>query len=749
MPPIMHTLPKGADEAGIRIQGDAPEPVEPEPAASKPIIGIIYPPPEVRNIVDKTASFVARNGPEFEARIRQNEANNSKFNFLGPTDPYHAYYRHKVKEFLEGKGQEPAAPKVPMKGMVKATTQAVQDQFIPKDPPTPYEFMAEPPSISAYDLDVVRLTAQFVARNGRNFLTQLMQKETKNYQFDFLRPQHSLFNYFTKLVEQYTKILIPPKNLMAKLKIEGENPKKILDDVKYRVEWMKHEERIKAREKEAVEKERLAYSQIDWHDFVVVETVDFQQNEIGNFPTPVSINDLGARLIQQERYEKYGEEPPEKTHAENAKSRQRKDSNSESDEEEHAAREEPQQIEQRQLVDMDMEESSDEEEPEKPPLPPTAGDVIVRKYNPKQRQKAAAAPSDDGKWMISPLTGEKIPADKFQEHMRYGLLDPNWKEQQKRQIAEKQQDEEVFAGGTDIEHALKGLAERRTDIFGVEETAIGKKVGEEEPALNDKVMWDGHSGSAESAQRKATQGITVDDQIEAIKKAQGLISDDKAEKIGPSTSTSQPNTPAPVPPPVSRIIQAPVKVPAPQMSVRPVLTSVIMRPVINVVQPPRPVVVVQQPMTMVQSAPPVMPISQQQMMVPNPIMHQIRVPVRQFMGMDEGPANKRQRTEANLIPENDFLARNRGPVVFKVICPKADRADWTLKGQTLTITLPLTDEVSVIKAKIHDETGMPGGKQKLQLDGLFMKDSNSLAFYNMTSRSVINLQVKERGGRKK
>jgi splicing factor 3A subunit 1 len=48
------------------------------------ISGIIYPPPEVRNIVDKTATFVARNGPEFEQRIKQNEVNNPKFNFLNP-----------------------------------------------------------------------------------------------------------------------------------------------------------------------------------------------------------------------------------------------------------------------------------------------------------------------------------------------------------------------------------------------------------------------------------------------------------------------------------------------------------------------------------------------------------------------------------------------------------------------------------------------------------------------------------------
>jgi splicing factor 3A subunit 1 len=53
---------------------------------------------------------------------------------------------------------------------------------------------------------MVKTTAQFVARNGRQFLTSLMKMEARNYQFDFLRPQHSLFNYFTKLVEQYTKV---------------------------------------------------------------------------------------------------------------------------------------------------------------------------------------------------------------------------------------------------------------------------------------------------------------------------------------------------------------------------------------------------------------------------------------------------------------------------------------------------------------------------------------------------------------
>lgn len=43
--------------------------------------------------------FVA--GPEFESRIRQNEINNPKFNFLNPGDPYHAYFQQKVTDIKE------------------------------------------------------------------------------------------------------------------------------------------------------------------------------------------------------------------------------------------------------------------------------------------------------------------------------------------------------------------------------------------------------------------------------------------------------------------------------------------------------------------------------------------------------------------------------------------------------------------------------------------------------------------------
>lgn len=102
---------------------------------------------------------MARNGPEFESRIRQNELGNAKFNFLNFGDPYHAYYQHKVKEFKEGKAQEPSMGSGGGKTVNLTAHQKqqeilkqVEQPFVPKDPPAEFEFIADPPSISALDL---------------------------------------------------------------------------------------------------------------------------------------------------------------------------------------------------------------------------------------------------------------------------------------------------------------------------------------------------------------------------------------------------------------------------------------------------------------------------------------------------------------------------------------------------------------------------------------------------------------------
>lgn len=119
--------------------------------------------------------------------------------------------------------------------------------------------------------------------------------------------------------------------------------------------------------------------------------------------------------------------------------------------------------------------------------------------------------------------------------MRIGLLDPRWVEQRDKHL-DKLAQETVFAPGTAIESSLKQLAERRTDIFGVgdEETAIGKKIGEEDKKKDDKVTWDGHTSSVEAATRAARANITLEEQIHQIHKVrnQRLIFFFHSQNIG-------------------------------------------------------------------------------------------------------------------------------------------------------------------------------------------------------------------------
>lgn len=192
----------------------------------------------------------------FEERIRDKELHNPKFCFLNPNDPYHKYYQLQIKTWKEGKqngasgsattGNPPASAGVSsVTGPQSATgTQPpplshqapVIEKAIPLPPPA-NEFLTESPSLSKQDIDILKLTAQFVARNGTKFMAALSQREHKNYQFDFLRPSHNLYPYFTKLVEQYTRILVPPRNLFSVLEEQAINRYKVLEEIMKKVEY--------------------------------------------------------------------------------------------------------------------------------------------------------------------------------------------------------------------------------------------------------------------------------------------------------------------------------------------------------------------------------------------------------------------------------------------------------------------------------------------------------------------------------
>lgn len=201
-----------------------------------------------------------------------------------------------------------------------------------------------------------------------------------------------------------------------------------MGDIKYRVAWEKHQRIVKDREDKAIEKERMAYNSIDWHDFVVVQTVDFQPSETRNFcvtymplrpqflvnlPPLCTQRDVGSRILLQQRTEA----------AKLAAETIAMDVESDSDEEDARAQQH-EEIQDHQRPTYEVTQPN--------PAMPQVDSALVREYDPKKaRQQTVRKPLPD-KYIISPLTNERISANQLGDHMRYNTVAPQYKEQRDR-----------------------------------------------------------------------------------------------------------------------------------------------------------------------------------------------------------------------------------------------------------------------------------------------------------------------------
>ena len=192
---------------------------------------------------------MARNNKEFEERIRENERANPKFVFLNPMDPYYRYYEWRLSELQAG------GTKQPTPFATRTSTPQIKKDLGPPEPP-PYHFSGKLPPISAQDLDILRLTALFVARHGNAFQRAIAERESRNYQFDFLRPNHSLFPYFQQMVSEYNRVLLPPKDMLDQIRRLAEDREAVLDDIKVRVTYQKHIMEQAQKDKQEQEREK-------------------------------------------------------------------------------------------------------------------------------------------------------------------------------------------------------------------------------------------------------------------------------------------------------------------------------------------------------------------------------------------------------------------------------------------------------------------------------------------------------------
>jgi splicing factor 3A subunit 1 len=434
------------------------------------IQGVIRPPPEIRAVADRTALYVAKNGRAFESRILNSaKGKTPKFSFLIESSPFWAYYQDRVRRIQAGEAEEkdgeteakeladdlkkkkksleesrkkektakasvidPVAKALLTQRSKIAKVRSTQEEqakakeasekesegnekkratiTIPAPPPIQFLNIVSPSSLTIAQIEMIQLVAQFAALEGKAgpFLHQLTLREWRNPAFGFLQPRHGHFAYFSALVDAYRSVLGlwtgGTTSTDDGVKGMANNVDHCLNVAAYRAEYDRDlEEQKRKQDEEGV---LSAASQIDWHEFVVVETIDFPADEVvelSMLPPPPPQNIPSAAAAKNE--------------------------------------------------DGGMDESEDEEEEDEQIR-------VVPSYTPK----VVGQQSNKLEMVIDPITGKSVPVKDMPEHMRIQLLDPKWAEERKK-FQEKQKDSNLV-GGDIVAQNIARFAQARGDVFG-------------------------------------------------------------------------------------------------------------------------------------------------------------------------------------------------------------------------------------------------------------------------------------------
>ena len=106
---------------------------------------------------------------------------------------------------------------------------------------------------------------------------------------------------------------------------------------------------------------------------------------------------------------------------------------------------------------------------------------------------------------------------------------------------------------------------------------------------------------------------------------------------------------------------------------------------------------------------------------------------------------------ATLIPEQQWIASNPGPITLQVKLPvDSSNPAWNLNGQVISVTIDIGATIKMVKQQIGSIQGnMPESKQQLKhAKHGFLKDAQTLGYYNLSSGTELQLTVRSRGGRK-
>ena len=659
--------------------------------------------------------------------------------------------------------------------------------FIKKPRDMIFVNITAPARLTSMQIDTIKIMAQFTALAstvraiGGGFLDSVTRKEcwqnnTTNPVFDFLKPRHPHFAYFSALVDCYKKIAArndvehlehlkrcagvdvdvdvgidigaagkdgsaPPSSASSTSKSGVYH---CLEDAAYRCEYYRYHEEEKRRREEAADSssgEVLGGSAyVDWHDFVVVETIAFPYDEVVVEQRPAVLDDATANASAN------GPAQTQTAHAIalNAAAALKEDDMD---------------------MDMDMDSDDDDDGEEKEQIRV----VPDYTYTPKVVDAASTMTDATRTHMIDPITGRAVALADMSEHMRIQLLDPKWAAE-KRRFLEKQKDSN-FVAGDQIASNINRFAQQRSDIFG-------GAAGEEAAADSKRRLEEANRIMREQAARPQP----------ALPLSLPLLP-------GPMNGNGIVNLPVPhhhqLPPPSMMMP------PLPQQSVPSFAPPPSFPP-----PPPPPAAAAAAPPPLASSIlPPVTtatvdatnhhpkPDAEEAPEAKKPRLLDLPLPVGSFavppsfppppasaapseapsasapaLALEPTPTptetsevEQQEQTIASseesnkLLSEDDFVASlPDSNVQLSIVVPNDENVQhWMFNGQTLAMSVDARHKVKMVKEELKLLLGgMPVNKMQLRYDGTFLKDSLSLGVLNIGPLATLHLVPKTRGGRK-
>lgn len=574
----------------------------------------------------------------------------------------------------------------------------------------------------------MKLTALFVARNGRNFFTSLQEREHSNYQFDFLKHDHSLFPLFMNYVDQYSHMLSPAASTLERITSYAENKLQLLQDSMKRAEYMIYQKEQASNAEKKKLKDKEIFASIDWHDFTVAETLSFTEEDSRlPMPPPMTLKTLLTMTLSQKQQS--NQNKLDMLAVGEMILQGRGDSINE-------------------VEDMEMDISN--ENPEYDELiynksPETLGEEFMNveqaafakeSYVPRallqKQQKMATEESQ-----LCPRCNKRIPISQMAEHMRLELLDPKWKEQ-KEAYESKFQNTNLIAGGEEVARNLAEIAKKRSDIFEKSE-ASPTELSSGVVDTSKKIRWDGSASSVE-ATKAALQATSHSAQIKEIAVAQAQVQQQLQQQPQPSPKVPMFPTP-PIP------LSSPPSFPIPPMPFPPGVPGQMMPPHM---QFPMPMMIMtpQGPMM-------VPPGGMPPLFMPSPVPGSflpMQMPVSQGTSSGMSPPVPAMTVPGYPIPVKQVPLPPSNITSVKIKVPDdLSKEEWSFHGQLLDLPLPSGNltTIDAVKDMIASALGLPNSRQKLWIEGQSpFKNISTLLELGISQDSVILLGLKERGGKK-